>query len=109
MACGCPVLSSTRGALAETVGEAAGRLEPDDAAQMQAQLARAAGDAGWRNQLRAAGYAQARRFNWRDTAAATLGVYARAAGREGEGALPNASNGVKVAPASAVAAMTHHD
>src|SRR6185369_8715774 len=47
MACGCPVLSSARGALAETVGDAAGRLEPEDASQMQAQLTRSATDAAW--------------------------------------------------------------
>ena len=79
MACGCPVLSSTRGALAETVGDAAGRLEPDDVAQIQAQLARVAIDTGWREQLRTAGLVRARGFNWQATAVATLSVYARAA------------------------------
>lgn len=81
MACGCPVLSSTRGALAETVGEAVGRLEPDDAAQIQAQLTRIAIEPAWRAQLRAAGLGHAREFDWRITVAATLGVYARAARR----------------------------
>jgi len=79
MACGCPVLSSTRGALAETVGPAAGRLEPEDTAQIQAQLTRAARDAAWRTQLRTAGLDRAREFDWQKTAAATLAVYARAA------------------------------
>ena len=79
MACGCPVLSSTRGALAETVGEAAGRLEPDDVAQIEAQLTRAATDGGWRGRLRTAGLIRAREFNWQATAEATLAVYARAA------------------------------
>ena len=78
MACGCPVLSSTCGALAETIGDAAGRLEPGDVAQIQGQLTRAATDASWRDHLRAAGLIRARDFNWRTTAAATLGVYARA-------------------------------
>ncbi len=81
MACGCPVLSSTRGALGETIGDAAGRLEPDDIGQMEAQLIRAAGDPWWREQLRAAGLVRARAFDWRTTATATLGVYARAARR----------------------------
>ncbi|MDO8539728.1 MAG: glycosyltransferase family 1 protein [Opitutaceae bacterium] len=78
MACGCPVLSSTRGALAETVGDATGRLEPDDVAQIQVQLTRAAANRGWREHLRAAGLARARDFNWQATAAATLDVYGRA-------------------------------
>jgi glycosyltransferase involved in cell wall biosynthesis len=79
MACGCPVLSSIRGALAETVGNAAGRLEPDDIGQIQAQLTRVTTDGGWREQLRAAGLVRAREFDWQTTAAATLGVYRRAA------------------------------
>jgi glycosyltransferase involved in cell wall biosynthesis len=78
MACGCPVLSSTRGALAETIGDAAGPLEPDDVAQIQAQLTRVAADAAWRGRLRAAGLVRARDFDWQTTATATLGVYARA-------------------------------
>lgn len=78
MACGCPVLSSRRGALAETVGEAAGWLEPEDVSQMQSQLTRAATDAPWRAGLRAAGLVRARAFDWRATATATLAVYERA-------------------------------
>jgi hypothetical protein len=75
------VLSSRRGALAETVGDAAGRLEPDEVAQIQAQLTRVAADAAWRGRLRAAGLARARDFDWQTTATATLGVYARAVAR----------------------------
>jgi len=81
MACGCPVLSSTRGALAETTAGAAGVLDPGDVAQMQAQLTRAATDADWRRQLWAAGLLRAQQFSWRKTAASTLAVYARAAAR----------------------------
>jgi glycosyltransferase involved in cell wall biosynthesis len=78
MACACPVLSSMTGALEETVGEAAGRLNPNDTEQIEAQLTRIATDIGWRNQLRLAGLARASNFDWRATAEATLGVYARA-------------------------------
>jgi glycosyltransferase involved in cell wall biosynthesis len=81
MACGCPVLSSMEGALKETVGAAAGQIEPRDVGQMQAQLTRAASDGAWRETLRAAGLARAFDFDWRLTAEATLGVYARAASR----------------------------
>lgn len=91
MACGCPVLSSMAGALAETVGDAAGRLEPRDIGQIQAQLTLAATDGAWRDRLRVAGLARARDFDWRVTAEATLRVYARAAAgnmRPGEARRP---------------------
>ncbi len=78
MACGCPVLSSTSGALGETVAGAAGVLEPLDVSQMQAQLARAAADPAWREDLRSRGLIRAARFDWRQTAVATLSVYDRA-------------------------------
>jgi glycosyltransferase involved in cell wall biosynthesis len=78
MACGCPVLSTLSGALGETVGPAAGRLEPHDTAQVQAQLTRVAAEPAWRSHLIEAGLARARDFDWRVTANATIGVYARA-------------------------------
>jgi glycosyltransferase involved in cell wall biosynthesis len=81
MACGCPVLASTRGALGEVVGSAAGRLEPECVGQMQAQLTRIATDGRWREQLRADGLDRASDFDWKVSAAATLAVYARAADR----------------------------
>jgi glycosyltransferase involved in cell wall biosynthesis len=81
MACACPVLSSTSGALGETVAGAAGLLEPRDTGQIQAQLTRVATDPGWREQLRGAGLARARSFDWGATAKATLGVYAKAIAR----------------------------
>lgn len=79
MACGCPVISSTRGALGEVVGDAAATVNPDDAGSLQRQMARLATDEGLREQLRTAGLKQARRFDWQTTAAATFEVYARAA------------------------------
>ncbi len=87
MACACPVLSSRAGALAQTVGDAAGLLEPRDVGQIQAQLTRAAADPSWRDQLRTAGLLRAWQFTWEATARATLGVYLRAGARE---ALPDA-------------------
>jgi len=81
MACACPVLSSTSGALEETVGGAAGRLDPHDIGQIQAQLTRASTEGAWRDKLRSAGIARARSFDWGSAALATLGVYARAAAR----------------------------
>jgi glycosyltransferase involved in cell wall biosynthesis len=82
MACGCPVLSSTRGALGETIGDAAGILKPEDVAQMQGQLTRISTDEIWRGQLRESGLVRARAFDWRQTAMATLAVYERAYARD---------------------------
>ena len=78
MACGCPVISSTRGALDEVIGDAAARVEPEDIDSLQLQLTRLAVEIPLREQLRANGLQQAKRFDWNRTAAATLGVYAKA-------------------------------
>src|SRR5260370_42082267 len=74
MACGCPVLCSTRGSLGEVVGKAAAPVNPEDVPAMKWQLARLAGDAELREPLRAAGLAQARQFDWRKTAQMTPDV-----------------------------------
>ncbi|MHB8524063.1 MAG: glycosyltransferase family 4 protein [Limisphaerales bacterium] len=79
MACGCPVLCSTRGSLGEVVGQAAATVDPEDVAGLQRQMTRLAGDEGLREHLRAAGLRQARRFDWERTAAATFEVYSRTA------------------------------
>lgn len=79
MACGCPVACSSRGALAETVGEAAALVEPEDIEGMQWELTRLATDGAWRATLRAVGLKHASHYNWSKTAAATLATYARAA------------------------------
>lgn len=92
MACGCPVLSSRRGALTDTVGNAAGVLDPEDIAQMQAQLARAASDAAWRAELREAGFRRARDFDWGTNAATTLAIYERALVRAAQPAHARAGN-----------------
>lgn len=75
MACGCPVLSSRRGALAEVVGAAAGVLEPEQPAQMAAALERIAQDDAWREQLRRAGFLNAKRFDWNANAEQVLRCY----------------------------------
>ncbi len=79
MACGCPVISSTRGSLKEVVGEAAAVVDPEDLNSLAEQLTALAGDAGLRQQLRTLGLAQAQRFDWQKTADATLSIYQRAA------------------------------
>ena len=78
MACGTPVLCSTRGALVEVVGDAATKVDPEDVAALKAQLVTLASDLDLRAKLRAAGLERARRFDWQWTASKTLEVYAAA-------------------------------
>jgi glycosyltransferase involved in cell wall biosynthesis len=81
MACGCPVLSSTRGSLGEVIADAAETVDPEDMADLERQLTRLATDVGLRERLRAAGLKRAQQFNWQTTAEATLETYGRAFSR----------------------------
>lgn len=78
MACGCPVISSTRGSLAEVVGDAACAINPEDVDDMATQLKRLATEGTTRDQLRTAGIGQAKKFDWSRTASETLRVYQKA-------------------------------
>jgi glycosyltransferase involved in cell wall biosynthesis len=79
MACGCPVISSTRGSLAEVIGEAACEIEPEDGENIGAALGMMACSEDQRHKWREAGFKNARRFDWQSNAARVLAVYARAA------------------------------
>jgi glycosyltransferase involved in cell wall biosynthesis len=81
MACGCPVISSTRGSLGEVVGDAAAIVDPEDTGSLKAEMTRLAGDDGARERLRRAGLERSQCFNWDKTAAAMLNVYSRALAR----------------------------
>jgi Glycosyltransferase len=78
MACGCPVISSSRGSLAEVVGDAAAIVDPKSENSITEQLTRLAGDDSFREHLRMAGLCQAQQFNWASTASETIGVYEQA-------------------------------
>ena len=81
MACGCPVLASPHGAIGEVCADAAATANPEEVGDIKRQLARLARDGALRDQLRAAGLARARQFDWRHTASGMLEVYARAAAK----------------------------
>jgi glycosyltransferase involved in cell wall biosynthesis len=81
MACGCPVISSTRGSLGEVIEDAALTLDPDDIRDMAAQLKSLAADDATREILRARGIAHARKFDWCRAAGETLTVYEQAQGQ----------------------------
>src|SRR6202000_649651 len=71
MACGCPVICSTRGSLGEVVGEAAAIIDPEETASITKKLVLLAGNPGVRGRLRDAGLAQAQKFDWNRTAVET--------------------------------------
>jgi len=75
MACGCPVIASAAGSLAEVLGDAAAFVDPEELHAISRELFRLASDPAERNRLRAAGLNQAGKFDWARTAAATLEVY----------------------------------
>lgn len=77
MACGTPVLSSTRTSLAEVVGEAVVKLDPDDDDQIAEALDALLASPAQREALAALGLEQARGFTWQRTADETVEVYKR--------------------------------
>jgi len=79
MACGCPVLSSTRGALAEVVADAVETVDPAAEGGRRSTLERLALDEPLRLRRIDAGFRNARRFRWDRCAAATLDVWEKTA------------------------------
>ncbi|HUF47219.1 MAG TPA: glycosyltransferase family 1 protein [Vicinamibacterales bacterium] len=65
---GIPVIAANRGALPEVV-ESAGRLiDPDDAQALAHAIRSVVGDRAERDRMREAGWRQAQRFTWRESA-----------------------------------------
>lgn len=75
MRCGAPVLTGDRSSLPEVVGDAGLTFNPFDEQSITETLARIVNNANLRAELRAKGFEQARRFDWRETARRTLAVY----------------------------------
>lgn len=80
LACGAPTITTHASSLPEAAGDAALLVPPDDSAALAEALARLLSDEALRTDLAARGPAQARRFNWADTAGNTAHSYARALG-----------------------------
>ena len=78
MASGCPVISSTRGSLAEVVADAARTVDPERVEDIEGALRELATDASVRERLRVAGFRNARRFDWDLNAREVLDVYRKA-------------------------------
>lgn len=77
MACGCPVICSDRGSLAEIAAPAACVIDPESIVQMKEALKRVASDSYFSDSLRKSGLRHATQFDWRRAAEQTLAVYER--------------------------------
>ena len=87
MKCGAPVIVGNRTSLPEVVGDAALMVDPFDIQSLASAIADVVWNRSIRDELRVKGLAHARKFDWRETARRTLGVYQevhrKAAGRKG--------------------------
>lgn len=81
MACGTPVISSTRGALEEVVADAALIIDPENTDDMSRALISLAHDHTLADQLKSKGLTNAARFHWSRTAAEVKEVYRQAVSR----------------------------
>lgn len=81
MACGTPVISSTRGALEEVVADAALIVDPENIPDITRALTDLSTDAVLAESLSSKGLANAARFHWSRTAAEVTKIYRKAAGR----------------------------
>ena len=76
MACGAPVVTYRTTALPEVAGDGARLLDPPVTPEaLAAEIRAVMEDSGLRQELRARGLAQARRFDWRTTARLTVEAY----------------------------------
>ncbi len=78
MACGTPVISSTRGALEEVVADAALTIDPEDVDDIANALTKIASDPTLAETLKGKGLTNAARFHWSRTAAEVIDVYRKA-------------------------------
>jgi glycosyltransferase involved in cell wall biosynthesis len=72
MACGTPVVTSTRGSLPEIAGDAALLIDPTSVDEIGRALVRVLSDPNLRTRLITAGEVRARHFSWRVTTSVTL-------------------------------------
>jgi glycosyltransferase involved in cell wall biosynthesis len=77
--CGTPVLTARNSSLAEVAGEGALYVDAHSTRAIQEGMERLAADDALRSRLRKAGFANAQRFSWQQTARETLALLTRAA------------------------------
>lgn len=74
MACGCPVIAASAGAIPEVVGDAAILFDPHDGAALAQAMAHLRTDSTKSRTLVAAGLERAARFTWRSAASRLIDV-----------------------------------
>ncbi len=77
MACGCPVIVSSAGALPEVVGDAALVVDPNDPQALAEAIRQVLTDSSLRHRLVTAGLRRAAQFSWERCARETEQVYER--------------------------------
>jgi len=80
MACGTPVIASSRSALPELVADAGLLVDPENVEVLSQAMARIMSDPDLRQELGRRGVERSRQFSWAETARRTLKVYREAVG-----------------------------
>ncbi|MDH3377334.1 MAG: glycosyltransferase family 4 protein [Gammaproteobacteria bacterium] len=75
MSCGCPVICSDSGAMAEVTGDAAYGINANDPSALAKALDAILNDAVLRKLLITRGHTRAQRYSWEKTARATIAVF----------------------------------
>ena len=83
MACGTPVIASSRASLPEVVGEGGILVEPMDVEALAQAMEDLWVDEALRAELRQKALSQAARFSWKQTALDTLAVYGKVVAKDG--------------------------
>lgn len=80
MACGCPVITSDHGSMAEVAGSAAILVDPNSTEAIADGIVSLLNDSALRNRMVANGHARVKEFSWHSAAEQTLAVYREAFG-----------------------------
>ena len=75
MACGCPVITSDRGALPEISGSHCPRVDPYDVTQISSGILKIITDQSYRDELVQEGYKWCKSFTWEKAASQFLHTY----------------------------------
>ncbi len=86
--CGTPVVAAARASLPEVTGEGGLLVEPESPEAIAEAMFRLCRDEGLHARLREAGLRHAATFRWERTAAETLAVYRRVAGKQETSPVP---------------------
>ncbi len=80
MACGCPVITSKEGSLAEVAGDSAFYIDAYDMDSIASGIKKVFEDKGLQEELSKKGLENVKKFSWKKTAAETLAVYEKVLG-----------------------------